>query len=170
MSDELVMSSADHAAAASATEAIMAVIEHRFECVDGPPQAYAEYTIASDGSAPEPGKRWETVRLHYVGISFGRLDVGNGYMSSGLGSRSLHMVVSAFPDFIEEALVVHKEADEENQKIRREDGLPILVLEPGQERLVWRRKPSVELWNGRWYCSCRLGFMPKAGVLLPAAE
>lgn len=159
MSDEAVMSSADAAAAASAAEKILAAIEARFECVDGRPHAYSEYTIGADGLAPDPAKKWRREFVNYRALYYGGV-------GSELGSRSLQAIVEAMPDFIEQTFEIYN-ADQRENQTRLQDGLSSLVLDPGQERLVWRRKPTVTFRDGRWYCSCRFGFMPKVGVLLP---
>lgn len=165
MSDEAVMSSADAAAAASAAEKILAAIEARFECVDGWAFAYSEYTLGADGLAPDPAKKWRTERVDYRALYYGLVASGGGG-GSELGSRSLQVIVEAMPDFVEQAFEAYN-ADQREGQMRLQDGLPSLVLDPGQERLVWRRKPTVTFRDGRWYCSCRFGFMPKVGVLLP---
>lgn len=169
MSDDALMSSADAAAAASATEAIIRAIEAKYECVDGPPTASFEFTIGKDGGAPRPDERWETVWMGYVMLQLGA-QIGNSVDVAGFGFRSLGAVVEAFPDFVDQSLENHNLSQRYLDNPRVLDNCPTLAIDPGQERLVWRRKPAVLLRCGRWYCSCRLGFMPKTGVLLPMEE
>ena len=169
MTDDPAMSSADSAAAASAAEAILAAIEKRFECVDGPPTAFAEYTISADGGKPDPGKQWMRERGVYRVALYGCLDTGYGSRETPLGAKTLAALVEAYPDFIEQALL-HENRMRASDEMRIADNLRLLTMEPGQERLVWRVKPEVTQRDGRWHAYCRFGFMPKNGVLLPMEE
>lgn len=166
MSDEAVMSSADAAACASAKEKILAAIEAKYECVEGPANAYFRYTLAKDGGAPDPGKPWEVWSEGYTSMRYGAID---GEYGGAFGSRTLSAIVEAIPDWVDQMLDC-RNAYVLEHTVKFDTGQKFRVFEPGAERLVWRKKPTVTLRNGRWHCSLRLAFMPKAGVILPPEE